>query len=192
MTPKKRFYIPEQSRLLLKASLIASFGVGLFAPIYAIFVERIGGDLLDVGLAYAIYCFIAGLVIIILGTSKLFQKNLRFFVVSGFALMGLCYFAYMFIQTPFHLFYVQVMLGLSNGVLEPAWDALFSSKVSEKQASKNWSMWSGGVSIATGASAFIGAYIASFSFDTLFLSISLLCLVSAILSTRLLVRPSSA
>lgn len=186
MLHRKRFRIPHDSVLLLKASLIASFGVGLLGPIYAIYVQHIGGDLLDAGLAYALYCLVAGLSIMFIGTSELFQKNLRLFVVMGYIMTGICYLTYISVKTPEQLFFLQIFLGLANGLLEPAWDALFSSRVSEKQASTNWSMWTGGVSIVTGASAFVGAYVASISFNMIFIMMAAFCFVSGIMTARLL------
>ena len=50
-------------KLLLEADGFVLFGFGLLAPIYAIFVEKIGGDVLDAGIAYAIYLFVLGIFI---------------------------------------------------------------------------------------------------------------------------------
>ena len=42
-------------KILLKASLLGFFALGLLTPIYAIFVQNIGGDILDAGIAYALF-----------------------------------------------------------------------------------------------------------------------------------------
>ncbi len=181
-----RFDLSKNAQILLKASLVANFGIGLFAPIYAIYVEKIGGNILDAGIAYAIFSIVAGILIIFIGTSKFFEKNLRALIILGYLFMGFTYLGYLLVKTPVHLFIVQIFLGITNGILEPSWDAVFSAKSSEKQEVKNWSLWAGWVSIIIGLSALMGSYIARFSFDIIFIIMSICAFISAIISSRIL------
>jgi len=47
-------------KLLLTASILIHAGANLLAPIYAIFIEEIGGTLLDAGIAVGIYALMKG------------------------------------------------------------------------------------------------------------------------------------
>ncbi|OGZ01344.1 MAG: hypothetical protein A2946_00800 [Candidatus Liptonbacteria bacterium RIFCSPLOWO2_01_FULL_53_13] len=172
--------------ILLRASLVMNFGVGLFAPIYALYVEKIGGSILDVGIAYAIFSIVTGTFIILFGTSAFFDRNVRKFVVAGYFLMGLTYLGYLLIESPLHLFIVQIFLGLTNGILEPAWDAVFSAGSNEAQEAKNWSLWSGGVSLIVGFSALLGSYIAHYSFSAIFIIMSACAFISSAISAKIL------
>ncbi|MCK5474097.1 MAG: MFS transporter [Candidatus Aenigmarchaeota archaeon] len=76
---------------------------------------------------------------------------------------------YLFIRTPFDLFIVQVILGVSSAMLNPAYDATYSKKLDKGEESFEWSLWGGGTSIIFGLSALAGGLIVTYySFQALF------------------------
>ncbi|MDD5700393.1 MAG: hypothetical protein PHH00_04400, partial [Candidatus Nanoarchaeia archaeon] len=124
------FSLSGSSKALLKASIFSNLAFGLLAPIYAIFAGGIGGNLLDIGIAYALYCVFSGIFIITFGTSRFFSNNVRRMVVLGYSLQTLGYFGYIFVRSPMPLFLSQIVLGVSNGILEPSWDSVYAAKTS--------------------------------------------------------------
>jgi MFS family permease len=182
-----KFNIKGNARILLKASFIFNFGIGLFAPIYAIFVQKIGGDILDAGIAFAIYFILTGIFVIAFDTSKFYLKNVKKMIILGYFLFAIAYFLFIFIKTPMHLFLLQMLLGLATGIADPAWEGVFSAKGSEKKESKNWAIWTGGVSIIAGISAVVGGIIVTlFSFEVLFGIMSALCLLASLISIKII------
>lgn len=177
----------EDSKILLKASLVGFFAIGLLTPIYAIFVQKIGGDVLDAGIAYAIFSISTGLFIITFGTSKFFSQNIRSLIVTGYILFAIGNLGYLFVQNPIHLFIVQLIFGIAYGILEPSWDSVFAAKLDEKQASKHWSLWSGSSNLILGIAALTGGFIVSiFSFKLLFVIMFIFSLISALISFKIL------
>lgn len=177
----------NRCKILLKASMSASFAMGLLAPLYALFVQKVGGSVLDIGFAYAIFAILTGLFIMIMGNSGFFMKHVRKMVPIGYALMTIAYINYIFVKNPTQLFISQAILGIATGMLEPSWDAVFSEKLSEKQEIKNWTMWSGSINIILGISAIIGSLIISnYSFKVLFILMSVFAAISAIISLGVL------
>jgi hypothetical protein len=173
--------------VLLKASFIASFSIGLLMPIYAIFVQKIGGSILDVGIAYSIFCILTGLFIIFVGRSRYFSRHIRGMVVLGYFLVSIGNFSYLLVYNPMTLFMSQIILGIANGILEPSWDSVFSAYQSIKQESRHWATWSGGANIMIGISSLIGSFIVVyFSFKILFLLMGILTFISGIIALRLL------
>jgi MFS family permease len=70
---------------LLGASLLANFADSLFGPLYAVYVQNIGGGVLDIGNSIAIYSITTGVLIIMFGKiSDFLSKELL--IVFGFAL----------------------------------------------------------------------------------------------------------
>ena len=49
--------LTKTTKILLIASSLWYFGEGLFGPLFAIYAEKIGGDLLDITWAWAFYFF---------------------------------------------------------------------------------------------------------------------------------------
>lgn len=179
--------VKKEALVLLRASFLAIFALGLFGPLYAIFVQEIGGDILDVGIAYAIFSVATGLFVLIFGTSRFFSENVRLMVVLGYALWTVGYAGYFFVQNPAHLFFVQIVLGIAGGILEPSWDSVYAAELGEAEASFHWSLWSGGQSLITGAAAFLGSFIvATYSFRLLFLIMAVFNLLSVIVSLGVL------
>ncbi|MBI4087277.1 MAG: MFS transporter [Candidatus Liptonbacteria bacterium] len=177
----------KTNRLLLATSYIGFLTVGLFGPIYAIFVKKIGGDILEAGASYGLFAIVSGIMILTLGRTTFFQKNLRLLVVIGFGLFTVGDLAYLFIQNPPQLFILQIFLGISEGFLEPAWDGLFSANLTEEQSVRFWAIWAGGKDIAMGAGALAGgALVAAYSFTALFILLALLNAAGTIIVSRIL------
>ena len=158
-----------EAKILIRASFLAFFALGLFGPLYAIFVQNIGGDILDAGIAFAIFNLVTGVFILTLGTSRFFARNVRPMVVIGYVVLTIGEAGYLLVQNPYHLFIVQVIIGLAGGILEPSWDSIFAAELSEAEASTHWALWAGGQNIVTGIAAAVGgAIVATYSFTALF------------------------
>jgi len=182
-------HIRKDSKILLISSFFGHFALGLLGPIYAIFVQHIGGDLLEAGVAYALFSIFAGIFVIIFGTSKFFEKHLRHMVVVAYGLLSLSCLGYIFVNNSIQLFIVQIVLGIASGILEPSWDSLFAEKMPAKDASKNWALWSGGASLMIGISAIVGSLIASkLSFQIMFIVMFFVSLGAMINSIRIIGR----
>ena len=54
-------------RILLTTNSFILIASAMLAPIYALFVEEIGSDLLDASYAFAVFAFVAGITTLISG-----------------------------------------------------------------------------------------------------------------------------
>jgi predicted MFS family arabinose efflux permease len=157
------------SKYLLWSSFVGTFAEQMITPIYAMFVGKIGGSLLDAGIGYAIFSILTGLIIILTGKIKWFNENLELLVFLGFTIASVGDFCYFFVHDTFGLFLVQATNGLSVGLLNPAWEALYTKDGEDGKEHESWSMWGGGVNISTGIAALVGAAVATiFSFKAMF------------------------
>ncbi len=100
-------------RLLLIASSLWYFGEGLLGPLFAVFTEEVGGDLLDITWAWSVYLIITGICYFIVG--KLFNRSRYKYrlIVIGYALNTLFTFGYMLVDDVVGLLVVQVGLGIA-------------------------------------------------------------------------------
>jgi sugar phosphate permease len=177
------------SKTLLTASFLGLFPAGLLLPIYALYVAGIGGDMLDAGIAYGLFALCSGVFILLVSSTRFFRNNLRLMVVIGFVLVAIGQAGYFFIATPLHLFIAQIIIGIAEGILDPAWDSLFSTDKSQSEATHLWSRWSAGRHIVTGLGAIAGAMIVTAYSFTLLFSIMLVCnLLAVFVSLRLLLE----
>jgi MFS family permease len=191
--------LSKQARLLLKVSFLVTFAESMLVPMYAAFTEKVGGSILDASIAYGLFSIATGVVIGVVGTREIFERNTWRFLMAGFLGSVVCDIAYVFVQNKWQLFAAQVVAGLASGLIEPAWDSLFTDGI-EQSSAKHWSIWAGGTHLLTGAAAFAGGLIAvGSSFTTLFISMAcidvvavLLCWRGGLRETTLGARPTQA
>ena len=176
----------REIKILIETSLIFNIGAGLFAPIYAIFVENIGATIVDAGFAIGIYSIVFGLLIILLGKVEDKYTNKRHMVFIGYVILALCALGYIFVQNATQLFILQVFIGVGAAILTPSWDAIFSTYEDTGKEAFEWSIWEGGVSIILGITAFLGGIIVVvFGWTLIFIIMFIFELLGAISSFRL-------
>ncbi|MBU1445702.1 MFS transporter [Patescibacteria group bacterium] len=173
-------------KILLVADGWINLALGMIGPIYAIFVEEIGGDILDASWAYSTYMITAGVVMYMLSKWEDRAKHKEKFVIIGYALISLGCLMYFFVFNQLTLLITQAVLGLSIAILDPAFDAIYSHYVKVKEEASNWGIWEAMSYVVTGFAAIIGGYIAnSFGFKTLFIIMFIISLFGTIHSLAL-------
>ena len=169
-----------QAKMLIKASFIGAFAEAMFVPVYAIFTDRIGGSILDAGVGFAIFSIATGIFVLSVGSTAWFHRHVRAMVFWGFVISALGDFGYILVRNTYQLFAVQVVVGAALGMLNPAWDSLYSTDGRKDDAATRWSLWTGGVALLTGVAALAGGLIvARLGFTTLFTLMAVLDLVAA-------------
>lgn len=173
-------------RILLVSDAFFLLSGALLGPIYALFVEKIGGDLFDASWTFAIFMLTAGAVVLLLGLWEDRAKHQRKFVIAGYAIAMLGYFGYLFVGSTLSLFLVQIVLGLAVALKDPAYDALFS-KSDTKHLALAWGEWEAVDYFAWGGGALIGGLIAqNFGFQVLLWCMFILSVFSFLASLFLL------
>lgn len=158
-------------------------------PLYAIFTERVGGDILDLTWAWSAYLVCTGLFYILVG--RLFNRG-KFkieMMVVGYLLNALLTFAYLLVSNPFQLFLVQAGLGIAEAIGTPLWDTLYAKNVTGENDTYAWGLSTGQSQIVSGVAFAIGGLLANFySFDILFIVMGIIQIVAAIVISTLLVK----
>mgnify|MGYP001573671818 CR=1 FL=1 len=172
-------------KVLLRAQgfLIAAFA--MFSPIYAIFVERIGGGILAASGSVAAYSIATGLMIYVISRWEDHVKHLEKMVRIAYALSALGFLGYIFVQNITQFIVIQVLLGLSVAIRAPALDTLYSRHTDHKKTVSEWGDFETMVYIVGAIAALVGGYIAkTFGFNILFMTMFLLSVVSFFFSGK--------
>ncbi|MBI2052590.1 MAG: MFS transporter [Candidatus Sungbacteria bacterium] len=176
-----RLYFNRALRVLLATNAAVIFASAMMAPIYAIFVEKIGGDVLDAGLTSGLFALVSGVVVLISGRASDKMKDSELLVIAGYFILGIAFFLYNFVNTIPSLFMIQALIGLGYAATAPAYDALYAKHVDGHRSGWQWSSWESMAYFATAAGSAAGGFIASeFGFNALFTAMSVLCLASAL------------
>lgn len=168
-------------KILLLSSWIFLVAGAMMGPIYAIFVEELGGSILDASLTGGIFSFVAGITAILSGSITDRLKENELMIVLSYTLMGIGFFAYIFVHSVRSLFLVQIFTGFSEALYYPALDAVYSKHLSSGNQGKQWGIWEAIDYFAIAIGAWIGGIIVSYlGFHVLFMIMSSLCFISGL------------
>lgn len=160
---------PKAKYLLVSESMY-EFAAGLFGPIYAIFVEKIGGGILAASWAWSVFAIVIGVTLLVMGRIEDRLKKDELVVVIGFALAAAGFLGYVFVSELWHLFLVQAILGFGWAFGTPALDSVYARNLEKGKTDSQWGAWEASMHIVSGISAFIGGIIATLlGFKVLFL-----------------------
>lgn len=157
-------------KILLLADMWATLAIGMIGPIYAIFVEEIGGDVLDASWAYFAFMITSGVIMYLISHWEDRVKHKEKLVIIGYSLSAIGFLSYYFVNSQMSLIITQIILGLSEAILIPAYDAMYSGYLDKNKEASEWGDWESMRYIVTAISAIIGGYIVhAYNFKVLFL-----------------------
>lgn len=165
--------------LLFGNSLILVAGA-MLGPIYAVFVQDLGGNLLNAGMTAGLLALTSGITAFVAGkfTDKI--KRTSNILLLGYVLSGVVYLLYIPVNSIWQLYIVQIINGLVITIPAPAFDKLYALHLNKKSTGSEYGEWEATWYISYGIGAIMGGSIASvFGFKAVFIVMSALCFLSA-------------
>lgn len=165
--------------LLITNSVILLAGATL-GPIYAIYVEKVGGDLLDASLTSGVFAVVAGITVILSGKYADRMKQPELVIIAGYLIVGAGYLLYMFVDSIWFLLLVQIVLGFGEAIYNSPFDKLYSGHLDLGRSGEEWGLWEALRYFAIAIGAILGGFIVTrFGFNILFVLMAGLCFISA-------------
>jgi predicted MFS family arabinose efflux permease len=170
--------------LMLLMLMLASLDGGAIAPLWGDYIKSIGGGLQAAGIAVAILNIGAAVFTVVFSAIEVkLAKYTHFFVIFAFLLFAVFYLCYFFIDSTSKLYACLVGIALANGMVWPAFDALYQTTFEEDKASLAWGAQVTFENIGCGVGAYLGAHIANgFNFHFLFAIMFATSLIAAFFS----------
>ena len=153
--------------LIIAAYATSSFSIGVFTPVYAFFIQKIGGGILEASWAIGAYSIITGLGTIFIHQTTWSQRNRMTLLWLGwfFWLLSIAIYA---IMTNIYLMYISQILGALGVAME---EPIFNAELSQRASSNlyvGWALFGGITEIFTGIAAIFGGIIATlYGFEVL-------------------------
>lgn len=167
MSFKKSIIYSKYIYLITFAYGFATFAQGILVPIYAFFVQKIGGGILETSWAIALYSIITGVGTILIHHTKWSHKYKKHCLWFGWFLWLLSIAVYMLMQNIVMLYISQILNGIGDALAEPIFDEEYSKKI-KNDPSAGWAFFEGTVSIFSGLASILGGFIATYyGFDYL-------------------------
>lgn len=178
-----RFILPQNHlnkslRILIFINTGMVFVLGLFAPFYAVFVQKIGGNIAFAGFSWATFSIISGILILLFSRWELRVKEQELLLGLGYLIRALVFLSYAFMASLPQLIFTQVLWGVAAALGTPAFDALYQAHTTKENSIVQWGGWEGIAAIATGIAALIGGtLIQVFGYPTVFGGMALISLI---------------
>jgi MFS family permease len=141
---KRRFtlcynkYVKRTKQTLLFIQLTSIIASNLLAPIYAVYVKGIGGDLMTAGTAIAMNYAVIGALVIASGRFANKHHTEKIQLIIGYFLSAFAAYCYVITKNPTQLFFTQIVSGISIAIISPAFSGLFSKNIEEGKHTASW------------------------------------------------------
>ena len=169
-------------RLLLLTNGFVLLASAMLGPIYALFVEDIGGDLLDASFAGTLFALAGGVTVLLSGKYADRMKRPEYVMAAGYLILTFGFFSYLFAQTIWHILIIQAILGFGEAVYSPAYNAIYSRHLDKHHEAAEWGDWEAMAYFVYAGGAIAGGYVATFlSFQGLFIIMTGFCLLSSVI-----------
>lgn len=179
--------LSKAESILLWSSNLWVLGWGMLGPLYAVFAERVGGDIMHMTWAYAAYLVATGVGIFVVGkvTDSIGHE---WPLVIGNGVTTVATFGYLLVSSVYGLFVVQILQGLALAMITPTWYALYDRHSGDDTHDGYiWGLSSGMSYVVQGVALMIGGYIVTrYSFDALFIVMGTVLLLSTLYQARIL------
>lgn len=146
---------------LLATAFLSAFAQGLMSgPLFALFSQQLGGNILEIAGGWSLYQCTTGLLVVAVGwwTGSCVVRT-QWLLVVGYALNALVYVSYALVKTPAQLLFVQACLGVAMSLTSPTWSYLFGKTVQPAQACRLWGIANGGYYLLVSLGGIVGALI---------------------------------
>lgn len=168
-------------RLLFYTNALFVFAAMLLGPLYAVYVQKIGGGVMAVSISSAAFYISSTVALILVSKYGDKYKEKEVLLVISWLIRGLCFLSLIFVNSVLGLVLVQVVFGLGEALGTPTFNALFAEHVDRKHEVMEYSDWSIISNIVTALSVIVGGLVvSSFGFSFLFVMIGIMCFASGI------------
>jgi len=152
---------------------------GMFAPLYAVYVEKITPNVFYISIAWAMFLISSTLFEFFISRigDKINEKE--YLLMAGFLLRAAAWIMYIFVGNFFMLLIVQMLLGLGDAVGTPTFNSLIADHLDKGRHVEEYADMSILFSLSGALATIVGgAIVAQFGFETLFVIMALLSLIS--------------
>ncbi len=177
----KKPIINKALRSLLLISGLAMFASAMLIPIYALFVEEIGGGVTVASSSYAVFWLVAGLLTFVAGKIENKMKELELAIVVSQFVMCLGYVLYYFAHSVIMLYIIMFILGVGSAIFWPAFHSIYTKHVDGHKSAQQWSFYDGLAYIIPAIGAFIGGWLVKeYGFGIIFIIMASLSLLNGL------------
>ena len=176
-------------KLLLYSSVFGNFSSALLGPIYALFIQNIGENILVASISYGLYTLVYALFTTFMGKLEDSKFNKEKMVFIGYFILTIGNLLLTLVRGAAELYLIQALMGIGAAIVAPAWEALYSLALEKGKESSEWSYWNASIGIAASIGALLGGIVVNFyGFKVLFFIMASAHFIGSIVALSMLKR----
>lgn len=156
--------------------------LGMLVPIYALFVQEVGGNALSAGLTAAALAFASALSALVSGKmiDKFAASQTKYFLIMGWCLIGVSALLYLIVDNVAVLFAVQIFTGFVKTISAPAFDTLYARHLDDESTGHEYGLWEASFFITAGIGSVLGGLLVTvYGFSGVFVGMAFLAFLAA-------------
>jgi DHA1 family quinolone resistance protein-like MFS transporter len=174
----KNFYL----RLVFVSNGVFVFAASLIGPIFAIYLNELKVDVIEIGLTSTIFMASSTLCLAIISVYGDREKHRSRYLILGFMIRCVAWLSFIFVDSIFQIYIIQIILGIGEAVGSTSFDVIVAEHLDEGDHVKDYSIWRLIQSFAAALAALVGGIIAQeYGFDMLFIFMSILAFLSTVI-----------
>jgi len=155
-------------KLLVSSFTLSVFSEGIILPIYAIFVQQVGGGILEASGTMATFLITEGIFTMLVHRLHWSRTHRILLLILGWAIWTVGVGLYLIVSNILMLFLTQILTALGNALANPIFEQELAAHTDNNTAQFAWGFFEGANSIAQGIAAVVGGVIAiKFGFSAL-------------------------
>lgn len=169
-------------RVLLLSNSLILISLGMLVPVYALFVQQVGGSALSAGITAGALGLTSAFSALISGkfVDKLNPNKTRLIMAGGWSMIGLAILLYLLVNNITTLFITQAILGFVKTISAPAFDTLYARHLDRSSAGQEYGLWEASFFLTAGIGAVLGGVIVDlYGFNGLFIAMASLSFIAS-------------
>lgn len=172
-------------RIFILSNSVMAFALGLFGPVYYLFINNIGGSIENFGIAVGLVVLSGALVSLFAGKYSDKHGRKLFLIFGGYA-SAVLVFLYTIINSVWQLYILQIFNGLIVSLFDTS-EASFLGDITEKESrGADIGKYIAFLGIAEALAIFIGGFlVGKFGFEIVFYIVSIIFIITTTIMLKL-------
>ena len=169
----------KEIKYLLLTNSFFLFANNLFAPLFALFIQKIDSAAFHVGGIWSVYIFSVGILAFLISKYENHEEYADYFLIAGFFIRLIGWIAYYFSTQLWHLYLIQIIMAVGESLGSPSFNLIYSRFLTKGEYASDWGLNTTVTSLIVGfASLFGGIIVQNFGFRILFIIMIIFCSIS--------------
>jgi len=168
-------------KLLLTINSIFVIAGNLLGPLYAVYIEGLGGSIAVVSATWSVMLLTTTLVNFALIRYGDRIKEHEYFLIAGFILRAVTWTGFIFASNIAGIIILQIILGLGEAVGSTGFDAIFAEHLDKSSHIRDYAVWKTVSNIIAALATLMGGFVvASYGFRPMFYFMAVIAIGCAI------------